>query len=142
MFSESDLIFSAPDTDWLGSARGNYARSIAVVVSAQYFSPEETAFLEKVLNAAKINLSNDVLLLQKNEAEPVSIAPVLQAKNPQFVLVFGLAPADIGLQLQHQLYQPDHFYRSTWLWANDLPAIAVDRNLKTKLWTALQQLFL
>ncbi|MBL7774554.1 MAG: hypothetical protein JNK89_01040 [Saprospiraceae bacterium] len=57
-------------------------------------------------------------------------------------MVFGLQPFEIGINIQCPLYQPVEFYGATFLFADTLAALEPDKTLKTRLWQALQQLFL
>ncbi|MBK8556653.1 MAG: hypothetical protein IPL65_13180 [Lewinellaceae bacterium] len=99
-------------------------------------------FLTKVLAAVQINLEQDTLFVPLKQGETHGIAAALKAKQPERVLVFGLPPLALQLNLQVPKYQPFDFYNCSWLWADTLAQIEQDKALKTRLWQALQQLFL
>lgn len=99
-------------------------------------------FLVKILAAAHINMEKDTLMAEIKGSEAVSLLPVLKEKQPEYILVFGLAPSDVCLSIDAPLYKPFAFYGATWLFAEPLSVLEPDKTRKGLLWRALQQLFL
>ncbi len=142
MFSEGDLIFRIPEQSILEKARGGFKRLIWVLVAERQGQPDSTGFLSKILTATQLNLEKDTLFVEIPTDKPTSVLPALKEKHGEFVLVFGLSPADIGLKANIPAYQPYLFYGSTFLFADALSVLEPDKTLKGKLWQGLQQMFL
>ena len=121
---------------------GGFARRIAVFASLEPTGTMHTAYLDKILQAAKVQLEQDTFFVGLPLEACVPVAPFLKIKQPETVLVFGLRPNNLCLAFHPPLYQPLDFYGRTWLWSDALGAIENDKDKKMKLWTALQLLFL
>lgn len=142
MFSERDLIFRVPQQSILDFARGGFARQVWVLSAATAGQAEALDFLTKILAAARLNLGQDTLFVQVPDHAQISILPALKEKHGEFILVFGLSPSDIGLTADIPMYSPLPFYGSTFLFADALSRLEPDKALKSRLWQALQQMFL
>ena len=142
MFSERDLLFHVPQQSILDLARGGFARQVWVLAAESAGQAEALDFLTKILAAARLNLEKDTLFVRVPGNTQVSILPAIKEKHGEFILVFGLSPSDIGLKADIPMYYPLHFYGSTFLFADALSSLEPDKTLKSKLWLALQQMFL
>lgn len=142
MFSPDELIFLVPDTALPTHTEGGFARRILVVIAAEPEAPDTRPFLTKILAAANLHLQQDALLAEIPEGAPVALLSILKAKQPTHVLVFGLQPEALGLALQTSLYQPFHFYNTSFLFAEKLSLLEPDKTRKGQLWRALQAMFL
>jgi hypothetical protein len=140
MFSESDLLFLPTDADGLVVPIGAYAQKIVIVLSASDFATAQP-FLEKMLGAAQKNLLNDTLVLQIADAPRVNITQHLRTRQPDQVFVFGLSPAQICLNIEAVKYQPLFFQNIRFLFADSLVVLEPNKDLKSKLWTAMKALF-
>lgn len=142
MMLSNELLFLAAEKTALADARGDYAKKVSVLVWEEPQALSNRDFLEKVLAAAQLDLTRDTLLAEIPGGEPRAIAPDLQEHKPAYLLIFGLPPSQLGLAIEPQPYQPLNFLGYTWLFADKLSAIEVDKAKKTQLWTALKQMFL
>ncbi|MGI9160919.1 MAG: hypothetical protein ACR2K1_14320 [Saprospiraceae bacterium] len=142
MFGEKDLLFPIAELSLLEMGSGGFARRIAVFVAQEATGAVQTAYLEKILQAAKIQLGQDAFFAGLPGDRCVPIAPFLKTKQPETVLVFGIRPNNLCLAFHPLLYQPFDFYGLTWLWSDALGVLENDKDKKMKLWTALQLLFL
>lgn len=142
MFSERDLLFRIPEHSILEGARGGFAKQVWVLSGGAPNQPGALDFLSKVLTAARLNLERDTLFVDVSGHAPLSILPALKEKPGEYILVFGLTPAEIGLAAEIPRYIPYPFYGSTFLFADALATLEPDKVLKGKLWQALQQIFL
>ena len=142
MFSERDLIFRVPQQSILDLARGGFARQVWVLSAEPEGQAEALDFLTKILAAARLNLEKDTLFVRLPAKTQVSILPALKVKHGEYILVFGLSPSDIGLTVDIPMYHPLPFYGTTFLFADALSSLEPDKALKSKLWQALQQMFL
>lgn len=143
MFAPDELIFVAPEHSVFERAEGNFARRLWVLALAEpAFSAANRDFLSKVLAAANFNFEKDTLFAEIPASEPVNFSTDLKRKQPDYVLVFGLPPAQLGLTIDLSLYHPLVFYGATWLFADALSVLEPDKNRKGLLWSALKQMFL
>lgn len=143
MFSPDELIFLAPEHAASDFSSGHFARRIWVLsISEPSLSAFNKAFLDKVLAAANLNLEKDTMFAEIPVSEPVHFSTDLKRKMPEQVLVFGLRPAQIGLNIEAPFYRPIDFYGTTWLFADALSVLEPDKNKKGQLWSALKQMFL
>ncbi len=142
MFGEKDLLFPVAEPSLPEMGSGGFARRIAVFANLEPTGTAHTAYLDKILQAAKIQLGQDTFFAGLPAEACVPIAPFLKVKQPETVLVFGLRPNNLCLAFQPPLYQPLDFYGLTWLWSDALGVLENDKDKKMKLWTALQLLFL
>jgi len=142
MFSDTDLLYKIPERSILDQVKGAFAKRVAVVVLTETGSPEYTDFLKKILLAAGLDLENDTLLAELEAGGDLSFMPLLKSKQAESVLVFGLAPKQLGLHLDCPRYQPLRFYGLRFLFADKLSVLEPDQTLKRNLWQALQQMYL
>jgi len=136
------LLFLTAEKTAFQVASGAFARQVGVIMLEEATSAANRDFLEKVLQAAQLNLANDTLLAEIPAGEPRQIAPDLQEKKPTHLLIFGISPAQLGLSIEIKPYQPTPFYGCIWLFADNLSILASDVTKKKQLWAALQQMFL
>jgi hypothetical protein len=142
MFSDDDLLFVAPEQALSELVKGNFARRVLVLQLEGARPLEERDFLLKILAAAQVNLDHDTHLAMIPAGKALAVTPYLKEKEPAIVLVFGLPPAQIGLQIPAPSYEPFTFYGCTWLFADSLATLEPDKQRKGQLWKALQVLFL
>jgi hypothetical protein len=124
------------------SAEGGFARRVLILAAATGDEVANRAFLEKVLAAAQIQLATDALLAKIAPEGAARLFPDFSLQQPAFVLVFGLAPAQLGLRLDAPAYRPFAFSGAQWLFADALADLEPDRAKKSQLWAALQAMFL
>lgn len=142
MYHQNDLIFQTPDQSVLELARGQFARQILVLVAAEAEANANRDFLNKILGAAGLDLQQDTLLAEIPETQPLKLPLNPKNKRPEFILVFGLRPDQLGLRIEAPLYKAIPFYGLTFLFSEKLSVLEPDKARKTQLWQALRQLFL
>lgn len=142
MFLADELIFQAAEKSALADAEGAFAKQVAVLALCEPDSAQLREFLGKVLAAAHLDLSQDTLLAEIPSQEPHNIALDLRERKPRQVLVFGLPPRQLGLQLEMHPYQSVSFLDCTWLFADRVSVLEPDKVKKTQLWSALKKMFL
>ena len=143
MFTPDDLIFLSPEHMTLDRTVGGFARKVWVLaLSEPAAAGSNRDFLAKVLAAAQLNFDKDTLFTEIPASEPVNFSTDFKRKQPDYVLVFGLPPAQLGLTIETTPYRPVLFYGATWLFADALSVLEPDKNRKGQLWSALKQMFL
>lgn len=135
------LYFDYPDQSLLSGAKGDFAKRVLVLTTAEGNNPLLHAFLEKVLGAVGLDLQKDTLRVDIDPTQiPASAIGLLKAKRPEHVIVFGLTPKQLGFNIQVPFYQPFEWQQSVFLWAEALDVLEPDRTKKTQLWQALKLL--
>lgn len=142
MFVNPSVVYRIPEADLLHAAQGGFQKQVLVVAAFEAGETGKVAFLEKILAAVGMDLHKDTLFALVRPNERVCLSTFLRDKQPQAVLVFGLAPAHLGLQAEFAHYQPVRFCGASFLWADALATLEPDKALKGRLWTALQTMFL
>jgi hypothetical protein len=141
MFPTGELVFIAAENTANELATGGFAKNILVLALDEQNSAANKAFIAKVLQAATLDLAKDALFAEVAANQPVNCFAGL-AERPKFIFVFGLLPAQVGLQASVQPYQTLSFHGATWLFADALGTLEPDPARKRKLWEALKPLFL
>ncbi len=141
MFPNGELIFLAAENSATELATGDFAKNILVLALDEQNSAANKAFIAKVLQAANLDLAKDALFAEVAANQAVNCFAGL-TERPKFIFVFGLLPAQVGLQASIQPYQTMSFHGATWLFADALGALEPDPARKRKLWEALKPLFI
>jgi len=98
-------IIAVTDTqNIIAECSGNAQKGIFI----SYPSSDEPMvdFLTKILSAVKLDLQKDVLVLGKTPNEGFSFSGFAKQVGIQKAIIFGIAPKTLGLQINHQKYQP------------------------------------
>ena len=133
-------IISLSDTQKLiGQCTGNADKGIFI----SYPTNDEPMidFLAKILSAVKLDLHSDVLILRKTPNNDFSFSSFSQEINIQKVILFGIHPQAIGLQINYQKYHPIKLNDCLFVFADELTAISANQQLKKLLWNALKEVF-
>ncbi|MEY3242792.1 MAG: hypothetical protein RIR11_4231 [Bacteroidota bacterium] len=140
MFSKDDLLFIVNDASDVLKIEGQYAQKVMLILPAADYDSTRL-FLEKMLSAAKLNLMQDTLIVQLLGQESVNIMQEIKKRAPEQVLIFGIQPDQLCLHIETKLYQPLFFQNTNFLFADRLTLLESDKNMKTKLWAAMQVVF-
>lgn len=105
------------------------------------------SFIQKIFQAAKVDLQEDVIYFFSTEKHPFGLIPLCKDKNCTVAIVFGYTPQEVGVQIQLQPYQITPFNDMKVLFIDALETIYEERQAGKKeksgaLWNALKQLFL
>ena len=108
---------------------------------------ELDVFLEKVINAAKLSLKTDCLMINVAEKGDFPLFSQISSQHAlqspiEKAIFFGLKPKNIGLNIDTPQYLPLLFNDCTFLFVDSLSKIASSNELKKALWNCLQQMFL
>ena len=140
LFDPEEYLYIIPENAWLSGA-GDYGKRILVLLADDDSAAVNDDFLHKIMDAVRISLASDALCCSIKPRTSVRRFPIPKAKQPEKILVFGITPVLLGLSVKDILYQPLYFYQSTWLFSESLSTLQPDKDRKTKLWKALQELF-
>jgi DNA polymerase III psi subunit len=109
--------------------------------SADYLSPQEEEFLEKILKAVHIKIE-EIKVINVASPKPENYFESLQELPAKRVINFGTSFEKINLPLHFDKYMPVAQQGITFLMADSLDTISQDLEKKKQLWKALQQIFL
>lgn len=121
---------------------GNKQHIIILVDTADavFVSDEQLTFLSGILNACKLNLE-DVGIINMHNYRDVSYKIIHENFTPRIVIMFGVTPESVELPFVIPYFQKQTFNNQIYLSAPALTVLESDKDLKRKLWTALQQIF-
>jgi hypothetical protein len=138
-----ESVYWVSEQSLVENAVGKFESRILVIVNNESgVEGKSLDFIEKVLTAAKIDLAKDTALLSIEKIEPIKLFPFPKSKIPLKVLVFGLEPNQLGLNINFQWYQHFVFSGITFLFAEKISLLETDRDRKMNLWNALKSIFL
>lgn len=141
-------LFASPDKQLQSSdLAGKGGRGIFIVYEADSSEQAQLDYLEKILAAAKIDMEQDVNILAVPPDGSIQLNPTAFSSTPQYILLFGVKPKQLGLNYQLPTYHPVTYQGATYLWVDSLATIQEERlagkNQKAgALWLALKQIFL
>lgn len=118
--------------------RGNFEKGVLILHEEESLKPEVMDMLVKMINAVGHSM-NEVGLLSSSSLEERTMEDFMNL-NAHTVLKFGRIkhPVNSILTTLYEVYSEDE---TEYLSADALSVISEDKNLKKKLWTALQVLF-
>lgn len=118
--------------------RGNFDKGVLILHEEESLKPEVMDMLVKMINAVGHSM-NEVGLLNSTSLEGKTMED-FKNLNAHTVLKFGRIkhPVNSVLSAMYEVYSEDE---TEYLSADALSVISEDKNLKKKLWTALQVLF-
>jgi hypothetical protein len=122
----------------------NQKRTTILVDSPEtaFLPDDQLAFLTKMLEACKMNIG-DVAIV--NQAVSRADITGLKRLSPTRILLFGPAPADIGLPINFPFFKIQLYDQCSFLWVPSLAQLVQpgeeSKLLKTKLWVCLKTLF-
>ncbi len=122
---------------------GENKKSILVLTyynDVVYLPDEHLVFLTSILNACKINLG-DVAVFNIAHTE-TDFRDLKKQLKQQKALLFNVEPAQIQLPVTFPPFQVQSFDGCQYLLSPSLDKLAMDKELKGKLWNCLQRLFL
>jgi len=122
--------------------KGSNSSEIFIVYSKKKDQTVDTSLLEKILNAVKLSLNNDVCSLEVQQNDKISFYHIANKVPLKKCIVFGISPLSMGLNFESPKYQLINFNEMTFLFSDSLDMIAQDKELKGALWAALKTMFL
>ncbi len=135
---EMTLVAAAPE-NFFASCSGSNEKLIFVGIQQETDEAARQFFLKKILSAVQIDLSKDALFASFGATETGSFIQLLRKKGVEKCLLFGLAPARLGLGIAVKMNEPFTFYGCRFLFAEKLSVIENDVAKKQQLWAGLKR---
>lgn len=110
-----------------------------VVVLLQNLKKEEIIFLRKIFQAVGLDLDKEVSILEYPQY--TSYKEIAAEFELQKLVIFGLEPREIGLNLNVKLHQLVEFQEAKILFSYTLDTIANTLAVKKQFWAQLQMMF-
>ena len=104
-------------------------------------SPDLQIFLEKIMASVQVDLNKDAFTVPTAGKEKFRFSSLDHRMRFANAIFFGLLPAQVGLNLNVQKYQPITFKDHTFLFADSLETIQNQPEFKRPLWEALKKMF-
>lgn len=137
----NSLLYDTPNLDSPVSKTEGQNKEGVLVLCTEFSNPLLREFLTKILQAVKTNLSEDVWVLDVTQEGMPHWAELSKTVRCQKAIIFGIAPAQLGLHLRLPIYECTEFRGCNILLADSLEAINADNGKKKYLWRELQTMF-
>jgi len=100
--------------------------------------PELIEMLDKMVAALNIDRSKIEYLVFNNM---ITLTELVNSYEAQNVLVFGATPTDLSLNMELRTYEHYSFNSFKLLLVNNILDVYGNKDLKSKLWNALKEMF-
>ncbi|MBK7633521.1 MAG: hypothetical protein WAT22_05550 [Saprospiraceae bacterium] len=136
----NDVIYQIPSLtfDQL-SKEGAGLKKIILVVEKSKYSTMESATLQLIIKAIKLDFEKDIILLKIDDHEKVSLSSLIN--DYQDILIFGLSPSVLGFFIEYKAYHILQFEKKRMLVADSLQELNVSKSKKGLLWSTLQNMY-
>lgn len=141
-YFKEKIVEVSPISAALEHAEGKNARGVVVVAQiSEETAQEELNLLSKILQSVKLDDKNDILLWKGAQVPSINAVGLCRLSGSQKILIFGPAPARLGLRLRIQAYEPFAIGGIEGLWSHTLAELDKEKERKTALWNGLKTLF-
>ncbi len=139
--SLTDQVFNLPEHNaesfsLIGSEEGK----LLVVVDESAFGTEEETMLNNMISAIKFDPKSDISKLILKQGQSIILSNLQRDFNN--ILVFGVIPEQLGLNIEYKLYDILHFEKCRMLICDSIIEIKTVIQKKQLLWAKLQEMFL
>lgn len=141
LFGSSQIFVTSDPESVLKNGKGDNHKGI-IILYQEEADPELIEFLNKILQAAKLNIEKDIWVKGITANEQISWSNLKSEIKVQYLLSFGLHAKQIGLVTPFQEFHPTLAFDTTFLFAPRLSQLHNDKPAKAQLWKALQEMFL
>ena len=118
----------------------NNEGEILILVTDEYEREELKSLLHKILAAIQSNESNtSIIQIPKNER--IKVIDLSSYENCHTVIIMGIRPLEIGLNLQHKLFELNRLNGRNILFSPGLDDLNDNMEFKKHLWAALKEHF-
>ena len=140
VLNNTQVFYVSEEPDPVKRCTGTNNKKL-LIVSENSLEEEHLELLGKILRAVQHDLKSDTLLLKQAENQPLNLNDIYNDQTVEKVLVFGLSATLLGLNVDYTPYQSFDLAGRTYLFADQLSKIALQKELKAALWNALQKIW-
>ena len=136
-------VYAVPDAESvLSKLAGKNERKILIAVNSEQWEQDEI-FLNRIFNAAGVDLPKDGLILASNSSEiKPSLTQIAGVHDVLYVFLFGVAPSEVGIQANFPLNAPISWNKRFFFVSAALKEVEQSTELKRPLWDFLRAEFL
>jgi hypothetical protein len=140
---DNDLLFKLPETkSEYFEVNGNADKGLFILAYKTDLHADNISKLNQILSAIKYDPKEDIATVYIADDHPFSLAELLNKHTCSEVLIFGLHPKMIGLNIYAKRYQWIHLENTTILFADKLEVLKDNKDMKNQLWLSLKSRFL
>lgn len=133
---QADLLWQELPPDWQGP------KQLLLLCRPQPEGAPATQMLHELAQRACGFKDGEYQILEVPQGQLLPWSQLKSIFQPAYVFLFGLQPAELGIQARLAFNFPNRFGGSMMVPTNDAAELAVNKNLKNELWTnALKGLF-
>ena len=138
------IKYEIPEGVKSSELKGNNQKKILVVINTDLnpILSHQDHLLAKILKAIQIDFPNDIHLLSLMNGRNVSLTSLINQREINSILLFGVVPQQVSFQISLPKYQPIQIQGIPILYADGLDEIEKNQGLKKHLWTCLQNIYL
>ena len=141
LFSSSEIFVTPESEDLHDNSLGGNRKGIIVLYHDEQ-QEELLEFLQKILQAAKLDFKEDIWIKGITGQSSFSWTKLQKSIEISCFLSFGVPPRQLGLNISFQELSPTEFSGVTFLFSPTLGQLKNNKLTKGQLWTALQEIFL
>ncbi len=119
---------------------GKGLKHLVVVVARTSSGDVELELLDKMMKAIQYSLDEDVVLIIKEQDSLLAISNIVSSW--QDMILFGVAPEEVGFQIDNNPYRILPFEKKRLLIVDSLQSISSSAEKKKVLWSLFQKMFL
>ncbi len=135
-----DTLYNIPSRTLPTSGSSDYNKSVIVCVLDASSETANLDFLAKIMSAVGLQ-EDDYVLVRIASDQVFSLWNELPQDIEQNIVIFGLEPAALGLQIRSVLHRCMHLGHKQILLAQSLADTQADQGYKKALWRELQIMF-
>ena len=117
---------------------GNNQKGILVLSPENKLSNSNYILLQKILGAKNVDLDEDTLILRLPENPDINISRIIRDHNIKHLIIFGIQPKQVGINIQWKLYQKTKLGQLCILVSHNLEDLSNNQSLKRSLWQQLK----
>lgn len=118
---------------------GNGRRGVLCVTTAEGFGESQKTLLFRMITAVGLDPEEDVWIVQTDKNRAIN--PSLLSLSYRYVIIFGLPPSAVSLNINHQMYKVCVLDQSKALFCDPLAVLESSQDKKKLLWESLQLMF-
>ncbi len=140
LFLKDEKIYDLSEKEGMVESFQSFEGDLIILTAS--LGDQEREMMGKTLKSIKKE-NADYILIEMEANEKVRLGQFLHKDKKQTILIFGLAPSKLFMNIEAQLNIPTEFYGQQFLWTLSLADIskAEYKQYKMAWWMAMKQMF-